>query len=186
MSPGDIAVLVSVAAAVVAVSGVYVPWKHQHDRELFQQAALSLERAYRALSNDGRNAKPPLADRLNWLTAARHLQGYKALKARVKTTLFRSLCEEHEEFWRHEFYLCLDRHNIHDESYYAGPPSEPGEQIEPKSALIIHGFASWPTGKTDPIDSVDIKALLRKSDPLTGNIGLSTYLRRFPKLFGES
>lgn len=190
MSPSGIAVVsmvVSIAAVVVAVFGVYVPWKHQHDRDLFQQAVLSLERAYRAFSNDGKNIKPPLADRVNWLTAARHLQGYKALKARVKTTLFRSLCEEHEEFWRHQFYLCLGRHNIRDASYYEGDlRSEFREQIDPTSAIIIHSFASWPIGKTDSIDTVDIAALLQESDPLKGNTGLNTYLRSFPRLFGES
>lgn len=191
MSAGDIAAIVSaaiaVASAVVAGFAVYLPWVHQHDSQLFQQAILSLERAYRSLSNDGNSIKPPLADRLNWLTTARHLEGYKAVKVKVKSKLYRALCEEHEEYWRHQFYLCLDMHNIHQSSYYdEGPPPERKPGIEPRSALIIYSFASWPNGKSDPIDSVDIPALLKESDPLKGNIGLSMYLDKFPRLLRET
>lgn len=163
-----------------------MPWRLQHGSELFQQAVLSLGRAYHSLSNDGRNVKPPLADRLNWLTASRHLQGYKSLKARVKTDLYRALCDEHEEFWRHQFYLCLDMHNIHRAGYYdEGPPPDRKLGIDPRSALIIYYFASWPNGKIDPINSVDLKALLAEANPLQGNNGLREYIEKFPKLLRE-
>ncbi len=191
MSVGDIAAIVSaliaVASAVVAGFAVYLPWMYQHDNQLFDQAILSLERAYRSLSNDGKDIKPPVADRLNWLTTARHLEGYKAVKSKVKSELYRGLCEEHEEYWRHQFYLCLDMHNIHQPSYYdEGPPPKRKLGIEPRSALIIYSFASWPNGKFDPIDSVDIQALLKECDPLKGNVGLSTYLEKFPGLLRET
>lgn len=187
MSVTDITAIISafiaVASAIVACVAVYTPWKLQHDSELFRQAVLTLERAYRALSNDGKNIRPALADRLNWLTAARHIQGYRGLKSRIKSDLYQLLCEEHEEFWRHQFYLCLDMHNISNSSYYdktTSPERKLG--IEPRSALIIYSFASWPNSKIDPIASVDIQALLDDCNPLKGNIGLRTYVEQFPNL----
>lgn len=190
MSVADYAAIISAIVAVVSafVAGiaVYTPWKLQHESELFRQAALTLERAYRSLSNDGKNIRPALADRLNWLTAARHIQGYKALKSRIKSDLYLLLCEEHEEFWRHQFYVCLDLHNISNSSYYdeiVTPERKLG--IEPRSALIIYSFASWPNSKIDPIASVDIQALLEDCNPLKGNLGLRTYVEKFPTLFGD-
>ena len=100
----------------------------------------------------------------------------------LKTKLHRLLCEEHEEFWRHQFYLCLDIPNIHSPAYYAEQPApslSPG--IEPCSALIIYSFARWPQDKPDPIDAVDVNRLLREYEPLKGNIGLREYIRTFPR-----
>jgi hypothetical protein len=191
MSLNDIATIASAVfagvSALVAAAAIYFPWRMQQNHELLNQAVLSLERAYRAISNDGQTVRPVVADRLNWLTCARHIESYKALKKRIKTRIHLSVCNEHEEFWRHQFYLCLDMHNIHQSSYYdESPPPERKSGIEPRSALIIYAFASWPHGKSDPIDSVDVKALIEECDPLKGNIGLRTYLEKFPKLLRET
>lgn len=175
------------ASALAAAAAIYFPWRMQQNQELLNQAVLSLERAYKALSNDGENITPVVADRLNWLTCARHIESYKALKSRLRTTLHRSLCEEHEEFWRHQFYICLDIPNIHSPIYYAEqPPPKQRSSIEPRSALIIYALASWPEGKADPIDSVDIQRLMREYKPLQGNIGLREYISSFPQFRGKT
>lgn len=146
-----------------------------------------MERACRALTNDGKNINPPLPDRLNWLTSARHIESYKSLKSKINTELHQSLCEDHEEYWRHQFHLGLGMHSIHSSSYYEeGQLSEQRMPIEPRSALIIYSFASWPEGKLDPIDSVDIQALIKEFDPMKGNTGLREYIKKFPKLNGET
>jgi hypothetical protein len=174
-------------SALVAAAAIYFPWRQQQSQELLAQAVLSLQRAYEALSNAGKDVKPPLPDRLNWLTCARHIEGYKALKARLRTSLHRLLCEEHEEFWRHQFYLCLDIPSIHSPSYYAEqPPPNRRPGIEPRSALIVYAFARWPEGKPDPIDAVDIKALMREYQPLKGNIGLREYIKTFSQFRDET
>lgn len=169
-------------SALAAAAAIYFPWRMKQNQELLAQAILSLERAYHALSNDHKNIRPAIADRLNWLTSARHIQSYKLLKAKLKTKIHRTLCEEHEEFWRHQFYLCLDIPNIHHAAYYArtAPPNQ-SLGIEPNSAVIIYAFASWPSGKNDPIDAVDIQQLIRDYNPLQGNIGLREYLNTFKK-----
>jgi hypothetical protein len=188
---GDIATVASAVfagvSALVAAAAIYFPWRMQQNHELLNQAVLSLERADKAISNDGRSVRPVVADRLNWLTCARHIESYKALKKKIKTDIHLSVCNEHEEFWRHQFYLCLGMYNIHLSSYYdESPPPEEKSGIEPRSALIIYAFASWPNGKLDVIDSVDINALIKECDPLKGNIGLRKYLEKFPELLRET
>ena len=180
-------ITIATASALIAIFAVYIPRRDQHDQQLFQQAILALERAYGALTNNGQQITPPAPDRLNWLTSARHLLSYKSLKSRLKTKLYCALCEEHEEFWRHQFYLSLNMHKIHDPAYYdRGPPPELRPQIEPRSAIIIYSFASWPKSKVDPIDAVDIRTLLQESDPLKGNHGLREYIGKFPRITGET
>ena len=70
-------------SALVAAAAIYFSWRIQSSQEILNQAVLSLERAYTALTNDGTETKPQAADRLNWLTAARHIERYKKLKAKL-------------------------------------------------------------------------------------------------------
>ena len=190
MTNADLATIASAVfagvSALVAAAAIYFPWRLQQNHELLSQAALALERAYKALSMDGTHVRPPIADRLNWLTCARHIQSYKSLKARIKTTLHQALCEEHEEYWRHQFYVCLDIPNIHEASYYAEKSSPYNDAaIEPRSALVIYAFASWPVDRSDPIDAVNIQALLQKYRPLQGNHGLREYIQKFSQFHDE-
>ena len=181
MSPSEITAVASAVfagiSALVAAAAIYFSWRAQYNQELLNQAVLSLERAYSTLSNEGLNVRPVLADRLRWLTSARHIESYKGLKSRVKSKLHLSLCNEHEEYWRHQFYVCLNMHNILHSSYYEGgalPRTELG--IDPRSAIIIYSFASWPKNKADLISTADIKKLIKECDPLKGNIGLQRYI----------
>lgn len=182
-----VSAIIAIASALIAIYAAYVPRRDQHDQQLLQQAILSLERAYKSLTSNGQHLKPPAADRLNWLTSARHIIGYKVLKSRIKTKIYLTLCEEHEEYWRHEFYLALDMHKIHSSSYYEqGSPPDLRPPIEPRSAIVIYSFASWPKSKSDPVDSIDAKSLLQQSNFLAGNHGLREYLEKFPKITGET
>ena len=52
--------------------------------------------------------------------------------------------------------------------------------IEPRSALVIHEFATWPEGREDPMDKVDAKAIMKRNEALKGNFGLKRYLETLP------
>lgn len=183
ISPDEIALVsafVSAISAVVAVLAVYVPWRSSFDAAIFGESVLALERAYRSLNAAQQDGNRPAPDRLNWLTAARHLESFKDLRGRLKTKLYRRLCAEHEEHWRHEFYQSLLKDRIVNVSYFdAGP-------IEPRSAVVIYGFAAWPESRRDPIDVADYEAIFQQSDILKGNIGLKQYLSRFPEFGGAA
>lgn len=175
----SIAAAIALGSAAVSVFAIYIPWKNVHDGEIFKEAIHALERAYESLTDHGKNVSPPPADRLNWLTAARHLETYKCLKARLKTNLYSVLCEENEEYWRHQFYIALLRNPMHTVSYYQNG------NIEPLSAIALFHFASWPKNKKDPLESIDVEALFSGSEAMRMNIGLREYLKKFPKYGGE-
>ncbi|WP_397474235.1 hypothetical protein [Pusillimonas sp.] len=171
--------IIAIVAVFIAVAAVFVPWWYQRNQLLLEQAVKSLERAYEALTDKGQKASPPAADRLNWLTAARHIVRYRMIKDKIfwaKT--HRLLCEEHEEYWRHQFYVCLslgrERHALHRDYYKSG-------EIEPQAAIIVHGFAEWPGGMCDPIDTVDMKKTLAETPSiLQRNYGLRFFLESLP------
>jgi hypothetical protein len=175
-----IAAAISFGAALVSVLAIYLPWRNTHDSEIFKEAVAALERSYRALTNNGAVTAPPPSDRLNWLTAARHIEAFRELKSELKSRLYRRLCQEHEEHWRNQFYLCILRERIFQVSYFQQGP------LEPRSLLVVFSFAAWPNDRTDPIDELDVEELFARSDLLRGNVGLRNYLSTFPEYGGEA
>lgn len=161
---------IALAAAVVATASLFVSWrtavyqrKTDNDRELLKQMILTLERAYGSISA-GTPSALPRQSRLAWLTAARHIAAFKSLKAELKTPLHRKLCDEHEEYWRHQFYLLLSR--IDSSSYFEWTNAETGqpESINPTSAALVLAFSNWPKDRKDPLDDFSLKKLIQEND----------------------
>ncbi|MCD4721819.1 MAG: hypothetical protein K8S13_18465 [Desulfobacula sp.] len=90
------------------------------DREICNQAILALERAYVTLTGENGNFSSPENSRLNWLTTSRHIIRFQKLKSMLKTELYRLVCSEQEEHWRHQFYLCFNHTEIFSPSYFQG------------------------------------------------------------------
>lgn len=181
MTPADWASIGSAIfagiSALVAAAAIYLPARSQASQKLLDQAQFSLERAYEALSRSGQEISPPAPDRLNWLTAARHLQRYKALKLKLTETTHQVICEEQEEYWRHRIYLCLQSPNVLQPTYFRGDNPPNGRQpIDKASALVVYAFSKWPDGRIDPLDSVDQRELIETGRALEGNPGLRVYV----------
>lgn len=148
------------------------------DKELLAQAQKSLQWAYDVLTEQGEHI-PPRADRLNWLTSARHLLRQKKIAKRITSETYRIVYAEVEEYWRHRFYTALDHPSLLSRGYFANleNPHWP-ENLEISSALVIVDFSGWNKANADPTDEVDRDALL-KSDALRGGNagrGLRSYV----------
>lgn len=161
-----IAAFSSAVAAVAALIGLcltYFSNKRTQDEKTFEtirvQAENSLAAAYDTLTNRGRSI-PPEPDRLNWLTAARHILRYKKLKQKLRG-VHHLVLDEVEEYWRHKVYLAVQplERSI---GYYSGrgsrltddSASPLADPIEPKSALVVLMFSEWPAGLIDPLDEI--------------------------------
>ena len=96
----------------------------------------------------------------------------------VKTDLYKLVCSEHEEHWRHQFYLCLDHKTLLSAPYYQGTDMTPfsSENIDPKSALVIINFKQWDSELEDPLDEVDKDQLIKDGYTLNGERGLRGYI----------
>ncbi|MCR6652724.1 MAG: hypothetical protein NVV73_15150 [Cellvibrionaceae bacterium] len=148
------------------------------DKEICQQAILAIERAFEALSGDGEVESPPEPDRLNWLTASRQILKFKNLKSRLKTELYKLVCSEHEEHWRHKFYLLLDKDSLSSPSYFQGADYLPisSENIDPTSALVIFNFMQWNPNQPDPLSDVNKDEIIGDGYTLNGLHGFKRYL----------
>ena len=141
------------------------------DKELVGQALRSLEWAYEALTDNGTTV-PPKADRLNWLTSARHLLRHAKLAELIKSETYRLVHAEHEEYWRHKFYLALNHQALLSARYFTVDERSPWpENIEVSSALVIVKFSSWPESRKDPTDEVDRVALTEDGSVFKGQAG---------------
>lgn len=145
------------------------------DRELLAQAQKSLEWAYNSLTDSG-STIPPAASRLNWLTCARHLLRHRRIAVQIQSGIYKTIHAEHEEFWRHRFYLALDHNDLLSAAYFASPT----ENIELSSALVVVSFSNWPEDLKDPTDEVDRAALIRDKRALQSRSGrgLREYIDR--------
>ena len=172
MTAGDYANFVAAfsgsAAAVAAFLTIRNSARERTDERMAGYALRSLERAYEALvGSDDLRQKPPVSDRLAWLTSARLIEQYKDAKQKIKNPIVLHECEGHEEHWRHQFYLALaPLENISPEFYSSRKGKGP---IHDVSAIIIHAFASWPDGKDDPIDA------FKNSEVAISKLGVSPF-----------
>jgi hypothetical protein len=128
LNEGELRLLAGAASLVTVLVSVFAitrPLRYQKNAALLDQAIRALERAYNALTVDGTQKGPVPADRLNWLTAARNLETYKALKRKIGVKVHRRIADDHEEHWRHLFYLALQGNAYHQPTYYREPVAAP-------------------------------------------------------------
>lgn len=161
---------IALTAAAVAAASLLVSWRTavyqrraDNDRELLKQMVLTLERAHASVSGET-SCGIPRQSRLGWLTAARHIAAFKSLKVELKTQLHRKLSEEHEEYWRHQFYVLLSRINSSSFFEWISPETGQPENIDPTSAALVFAFSSWPKDRKDPLADFSLKKLIQENE----------------------
>jgi len=181
-----VSTLVALGALVITVFKNRSDEETRKQQELLEQCKRTLEWAYNALMPDPKS-EVAMADRLNWLTAARHIIAYQELKKLVTKDPQSRIVEDFEEFWRHRFHLALSSPTLSTYHYWAAP--EPLLiNIHPTSALVVVDFAGWPDERPDPVDLPDRKIdLLKSRKGLKGNagFGLKGYLQQIELRHGK-
>lgn len=159
--------------------------ERDRDKELLTQVKSSFAWAYDVLTNEGRD-NPPQANRLNWLTCARHLLRAEKLVKQISSQIYKTVYAEIEEYWRHKFYMVLSHESMRSGSYYlnSARPEWP-ENIEISSALVIVDFSNWKEGSVDPTNDVDREALFQTGRGVKGGSagrGLERYILRLNEI----
>ena len=146
--------------------------ERERDKEYISQLQKSLDWSFNALTDNGQ-AIPPKADRLNWLTASRHIIRAKKIQSLITHPTYKTISEEIEEYWRHKFYIALSDASLRNRSYFMNKeqPEWP-ENIEITSALVIVDFSNWKDDMPDPTESVDPEQLINHGAGIKGmNVG---------------
>lgn len=154
-----VSVIAMGVSAFIAWTAIKTPQKDRASKNHLDQAILSLQRAHAALTDDGKSehAGP---DRLNWLTAARHIETYEVLKDGVTEPSHKVLCEDLEAYWCHRIQLAIDMHNIFQPGWYDENLATRKSGLYPPPLLIVCGFASWPDSFKSGLDPTPLAANL--------------------------
>lgn len=192
----DLAKLVLGSFAIISIIIAYLGYKsnikkvnddriRETDKELLAQAKQSLKWAYDVLTEEGHRVPPP-ADRLNWLTCARHLVRVKDISSQLSGVTYKTVYSEIEEYWRHKFYTAIDHECLRNREYFEDVSEvEWPENIEITSAAVIIDFATWNRTAVDPLDSVRRDDLLKAANGLrsaAAGRGLESYFVHFEEI----
>jgi len=181
---------ISIISLIISISALIITWKkniidrHQtNDKDLLEQLKTSMKVAYDSISRDDGNDHFPISDRLKWFTSARHIMRYRELRSGLKTNLYKTICDEQEEFWRNNFYALLEKIDSSSFFEYIDQDEMVEENIEPRSAAIVLSFSTWKEGLEDPIDSLDFEEMVMKYNFFTPTYRhFKHYVeRRFPE-----
>ena len=178
--------LVALGALVVTVRKNGSDEEDRKQQVILDQCKRTLEWAYNALMPD-HSAQLPEANRLNWLTAARHILAYQEIRKGVNREPYSRIVEDFEEFWRHRFYLALSDMRLSRYSYWSAPDPQL-VNIDFTSALVVVDFSGWPEGKADPAELTDDeREALSSRNGFKGNAGrgLKQYLGMIEQRYGK-
>jgi hypothetical protein len=177
----------AVACSAVVAYRLYVANTERHAHEdarghsatFLEESKQILERAYEVFSGSGELA--PANDRLIWLSIARMLLRYQALKVSVTEQDHKQIMEENEEYQRLRFYVLLDQSRDKlDQEYFRGSEDHHlnGEEIDDRSIAVIFDFSRWPDDRPDPIDYVDDIELFAQGAVPINYLGVEAHLSR--------
>jgi hypothetical protein len=158
----------ALAAFILSIISLWITWlknikdrQYANDKELVEQLKQSLELAFKSLA-PSKNSGPPTNNRLRWLAAARHIARYRELQSSLKTSLHKTICEEHEEYWRDKVCKLLQR--IDDSRFFESinPEEMEEEKIDLRSAAVVFSFSVWKEDRPDPLDSMSLEEIIKK------------------------
>ena len=152
-----------------------------------KEAINNLERAFEIFTDNGTNISPPRNDRLLWLTTARMILRFNKLRSRINISEHIDIVDEHEEYWRFQFYKLLDENKSNFTKTYFNPSGKPhsGECVARNSMAVIFSFTRWKKGAKDPMEEVDDKLLFAKGAIPIDQFGAIEFLEDYEKYWNE-
>ena len=158
-----------IASFTISIIALLITWKkniyerkYTNDKELLEQLKQSMSTAFESISKIHNKELVPFSDRLGWITAARHITRYRELRENLKTELYRTICEEQEEYWRHKFYILMKLIDSKGFFSYIDPDRMEKNTIDPKSAAVVYSFSQWKKTTKDPIEDLDLEELIKE------------------------
>lgn len=178
---------------ILTLIGLIIAWltyrRNQNihnDKMLLEQAILSLERAYDVLTDKKQSINPPNNNRLNWLTSARFILRYKKLKSSLKVDVYKTICEQQEEYWRHQFFLLTQDEKKYNIDYFSQNQQIGFDHVNwlnPKSLVVIFSFSKWNPKNPDPLDEINPSKYLDNDLLPKNHQDLKTYIDNYNELY---
>lgn len=181
----------SIAIGISAIVGInlYITTTRRHvaedsrkrSQEYLGEAINLLERAYSKFTDDGENIEPPRNDRLLWLTTARFIVRYIKIKEKITEQDHLNVIEEHEEYWRTQFYEVLSKNRSNFNLAYFMPSGHPynGDVVHRDSVGVVFYFSKWPDDNDDPLHGVDAIGMYARSAVPIDQFGVEEFIEQY-------
>ncbi len=182
------------ASAIVAFTVYRSNVNRQKDEDIrkvsqkyLDESKLLLERAYAIFTQSGVATDPPPSDRLLWLSTARMLIRYNKMKSLITQNEHISIADEHEEYWRLQFYSLLGQNKDNFTTTYFMPSGDPyeGDAVSRNSIAVIFSFSRWRKDQDDPMDEIDDKELFANGAVSIDFYGVEEYIRQYESYWEE-
>jgi hypothetical protein len=157
----------AIAVALSAIVGlnVYLTTIKRHNsedarkesQEYLHESRNCMERTFEIFTDNGRNTDPPRNSRVLWQMTASMFLRYYRIKEKISQADHREIINEHEEYWRMQFYNLLDRNRSKFDLLYLQPSCEKcGTDTEHMNAIgIIFDFARCTAASADSLRDAD-------------------------------
>lgn len=190
-SIGSVAIAVSAAIAL----NLYLTTVKRHEKEdnkyaskeYLDEAINLLERSYEIFTDKGGNLAPPRNNRLLWFTTARMIVRYQIVKGKITESSHIDIVQEHEEYWRLQFYEILEDNNDNFTVEYFQPSGDKYHHttISRKTILIIFNFSKWHDDKQDVLKQIDEIELLAKGAVSISFSGVEDFIGQYEEFNGK-
>jgi hypothetical protein len=190
-SAGSIAIAIS---AVVALN-LYLTTVKRHraedrnnaSKEYLNEAINLIERAYEVFTDKGQNVSPPRNDRLLWFTTARMIVRYNNVKDKITENSHLDIVQEHEEYWRIQFYELLENNNTSFTVEYFQPSGDKYHHstISRKTIPVIFNFSRWHDETQDVLEQIDEVELLANGAVSLSFFGVEDFIEQYEEFNGK-
>lgn len=188
-SIGSVAIAISAAIAL----NLYLTTVKRHkqedckyaSKEYLDEAINLLERAFEIFTDKSQNLSPPRNDRLLWFTTARMIVRYQNVKHKITESSHKDIVQEHEEYWRLQFYELLDDNKDNFTVEYFQPSGDKYHHttISRKTIPVIFNFSRWHDDSQDVLKQVDEIELLANGAVSISFTGVEEFLEQYDEFF---
>ena len=173
-------VIISLIALFISITSLYFSYirnsfyrKITSDEKLFKELVNILDRAYESFNND----EEITTEIKNWRNSARYIVTYEKLNKKIKTELYKSLCNETEEFYRLKFHLLFSK-NI---GVNLIPDYKEKLNINPIAVAKIIAFSHRKHWKEDPLESMNLKKIIVDNDLYSKSTTFEGFMKKHHK-----
>jgi hypothetical protein len=175
-------VIISLIALSISIVSLYFSYirnsfyrKITSDEKLFKELVNILDRAYESFNSNDENIA---AEIKHWRNSARYIVTYEKLYKEINTKLYKSLCNETEEFYRLKFHLLFSKNT----GANLIPDYEEKLQINPISIAKIIAFSHRKHWKKDPLESINLKEIIVDNNLYSESTTFENFMQKHHKL----
>ena len=169
-------IFLSFIAIIISVTSFYFTNKHNKfqrrmvsDEKLFSELGKILERAFNNIEDNN----SVTSETKKWRNSARYLTQYKELRKALNTDIYKSICDETEEYYRSKFHMLLSS----DSKKNLLPNYQEKHSLNYKAIAIVLEFTHRKSWVNDPLNKIDIADFIKNNNLFSNAYTFKNFLK---------